>query len=314
MPNSIKLIQLFMGVPLLALVTAAPAVEPQESGQPLSFGVYDPDVSCPQENKLTFEHLYVSWASCKPGELLRQLQVIQAHGRRPFIALEPWPDPTITSVPSALLTDVAAGKYDQRIQEFAQEIAVFAGPVLLSWGQNMENVTGRYPWASHDAALYREAYQRFVTTSRLSANNIAYVWSPVGDQGVERYWPGEGYVDYVGLSVFEFPAFDQAYYHQAARSFHDHMNEKYARVATYRRPIIIAECGVAGTKKYQLSWLSGALHDLGNYPLIQGLIYFNAKDTDTPEDWGKDFRTANWRISGCALAEVINEPLVALER
>lgn len=300
-------LSLFTAVPILAFVTTAPAVLPNPTGQAPSFGVYDPDMHCPQENKLTFEHLYVSWVTYKPDELSRKLQIIQANGQRAFVALEPWPDPAITSVPSTLLADVAAGKYDQRIKQFALEIGAYAAPVLLSWGQNMENVTGRYPWANHDAALYQQAYRHFVTTSRLWANNIAYVWSPVGDKGAESYWPGEAYVDYIGLSVFEFPTFDQAYYHRGTRSFHDQVSEKYARVSKYGRPIVIAECGVAGTEKYQLSWLSSALHDLGNYPLLKGLIYFNAKDTDTPEDWGKEYMTPNWHINGSALAEMIGE-------
>lgn len=179
-----KPISLLRAGPLLALITAAPSVVPHETGHILSFGVYDPEVQCPQENKLTFEHLFVSWAGYTPGELLRQLQLIQSKGRHPFVTIEPWPDRTITSLPSALLDDVAAGKYDRRIQQFALEMAAFRAPVLLSWGHEMENVTGRYPWTSHNAALYQEAYRHFVTTCRLSANNIAYVWAPVGDKGL----------------------------------------------------------------------------------------------------------------------------------
>jgi beta-mannanase len=155
----------------------------------------------------------------------------------------------------------------------------------------MENANGRYPWATNNPALYQEAYRRFVTVSRLFASNICYVWSPVGDKGSDRHWPGEAYVDYVGLSVFEFPAYDQAYYHQATRTFHDQMSEKYARVAKFQKPIIICECGVTGSKDYQISWLSGALRDIGNYPLLKALIYFNAKDT--PGAWGKDFGAPN---------------------
>ena len=79
------------------------------------------------------------------------------------------------------------------------------------------------------------------------------MWSPVGDTGSERYWPGEEYLDYVGVSVFEFPAFDQVYYHQAKRSFHDQMTEKDPRVARYRKPIIITECGVTDSKEYQFT-------------------------------------------------------------
>jgi cellulose synthase (UDP-forming) len=314
MQSYLKTIPLLVGVPLFALVTAAPTVVAQEIGETPSFGVYDPDANCARENKLSLERLYVSWANYKPGELLRQLRSIQAHGQHPFVALEPWPDPAITPQPSALLADVAAGKYDRRIQELSQEIAAFAGPVLLSWGQNMENVTGRYPWASHEATLYLEAYRHFVTTSRLWAQNMAYVWSPAGDKGLEHYWPGDGYADYIGVSVFEFPTFDQAYYHLARRSFHDQMIEKYGRVAKYAKPVVIAECGVTGGREYQLSWISEALRDLGNYPLLKALIYFNAKDTDAPEDWGNGYSAPSFRISGCAFAEVIDGPQFGLRK
>jgi cellulose synthase (UDP-forming) len=296
-------ISLLTAVPLVVFATAAPTLVPHETGRAPSFGVYDPEPNCRQEKNFTFEHLFVSWATYQPGELLRKLQAIQSNGQRPFVTIEPWPDQSISSLPSSLLGDVAAGKYDQRIQQLALEIAAFRAPVLLSWGHEMENVTGRYPWASKNAALYRDAYRHFVTTSRLSAKNISYVWSPVGDKGLERYWPGEQYVDYVGLSVFEFPAFDQAYYHQATRSFHDQMREKYARVSKYRKPIVIAECGVTGSNEYQASWLSDALRDLGNYPLVQALLYFNAKDT--PGAWGKELPTPDWRMNGCGLADVI---------
>ena len=302
-----KSILLFASASLIAVLAATPTVVPHEAGRAPSFGVYDPEMHCPRETRLSFKHVFFSWASYTPGDLLRQLQAIQASGQRPFVTLEPWPDQTITPAPSALLSDVAAGKYDQRIQALALEIKAFAAPVLLNWGHEMENVTGRYPWASHNAALYREAYRHFVTTCRLSANNIAYVWAPVGDKGLERYWPGQQYVDYVGLSIFEFPAFDRDFYHQTTRSFHDQMTEKYARLAKYQKPIVISECGVTGSKEYQLSWLSGALRDLGNYPLLEALIYFNAKDT--PGAWGKEYATPDWRVSGCGLAEVIEASL-----
>ena len=110
-------------------------------------------------------------------------------------------------------------------------------------------------------------------------------------------------MDCVGLSVFEFPAFDQGYYHQAARSFHDQMAEKYARVAKYEKPVLISECGVTGSTEYQMSWLQGALQDAGNYPLLKALIYFNARET--PGVWGKEYTTPDWRISGRGLLEAI---------
>ncbi len=110
-------------------------------------------------------------------------------------------------------------------------------------------------------------------------------------------------MDCVGLSVFEFPAYDQGYYHHATRSFHDQITEKYARVAMYKKPIVISECGVTGSKEYQWGWLKGALQDVRNYPLLKALIYFNAKET--PGVWGKEYSTPDWRMSGRSLLEVV---------
>lgn len=298
-----KPISLLTGVSIVVVLSVAPSVIPHETGQTFSFGVYDPSLDCLQEYQMTYRHLFLSWSSYEPGVLRQKLQAIGSRGQRPLLTLEPWPDRSVTSRPSNLLTDIASGKYDKRIKQLALEIAAFRAPLLLSWGQEMENANGRYPWATSNPALYQEAYRHFVSVSRLSASNISYVWSPVGDKGLERYWPGETYVDYVGVSVFEFPAYDQAYYHQATRSFRDQMSEKYARVAKFQKPIIISECGVTGSKDYQISWLSGALRDLGNYPLLKALIYFNAKDT--PGAWGKDFEAPDWRISGCGLEDAI---------
>jgi beta-mannanase len=289
--------------PLLAAVTPLAGAVPEKAVSQLNFGVYDPEGECQRADWIAIEHLFISWAAFRPGDLLRQLGVIGSKGRRPLITIEPWCDQAITSQPSELLDDVTKGKYDRRIQEMISEIAAFRDLVLLRWGHEMENVTGRYPWASHDAGLYQEAYRHFVDISRRYARNVIYVWSPVGDKGLARYWPGEAYVDCVGLSVFEFPAFDQGYYHRAARSFHDQMAEKYARVAKYEKPVVISECGVTGSAEYQMSWLQGALQDAGNYPLLRALIYFNAKDT--PGVWGKEYTTPDWRINGRGLLEAI---------
>jgi len=49
--------------------------------------------------------------------------------------------------------------------------------------------------------------------------------------------------------------------------------------------------------------LQGAFQDVGNYPLLKALIYFNAKET--PGEWGKEYTAPDWRISGRGLLERI---------
>jgi len=267
---------------------------PTVSTPKINFGVYDPEGQCSPESEIAIEHVFVSWANYQPGTLLMQLAQIELKGRWPFITIEPWCDRTITTLSSQLLNDVVEGRYDRTIQQMASEIAAFHGLVVLRWGHAMENVMGRYPWANHQPALYREAYRHFVTACRLAANNVAFVWSPVGDNDLACYWPGEHYVDSVGLSVFEPLASDQVVGHQVTRSFHDQMIDKYARVALYNKPVMIAECGITGSEECQLNWLSDASRDFAQYPLLKALIYFNAKET--PALWSDQDTTPDWRL------------------
>jgi endoglucanase len=283
---------------MAALVT--PLAEDAALASPaINLGAYDPDGLLQHEPAVKIEHVFVSWANYRSGELLQQLHAIRNKGRRPLVSIEPWADGAITPLSSSLLSDVITGKYDRTIRALASDIAEFRDGVYVRWGHEMENVTGRYPWAVRSAELYKNAYRHFVTACRLYAPNIHYIWSPVGDSGCERYWPGPAFVDFVGLSVFEFPQFDLRYYHKI-RSFSDQMNEKYRRIAAFQKPVIIAEFGVTGDHDFQQAWLCAALQDMRNYPLLKAVAYFQAKDT--PGAWGPHYTTPDWRIGPQLLA------------
>jgi beta-mannanase len=281
-----------LAIPFLgeAAVLASPAI---------NLGAYDPSGLLEHEPGVKIEHVFVNWTNYRSGDLLRQLQAIRNKGRRPLVSIEPWGDTAITPLSSYLLADVITGKYDRMIRALASDIAEFRDPVYVRWGHEMENVTGRYPWAVRNAELYKNAYRHFVTTCRLYARNTYYIWSPVGDHGCERYWPGLAFVDFVGLSVFEFPQFDLRYYHKV-RSFSEQMSEKYRRIAAFQKPVIIAEFGVTGDHDFQQAWLRAALQDMRNYPLLKAVAYFQAKDT--PGAWGAHYTTPDWRISPQFLA------------
>jgi beta-mannanase len=269
------------------------------ASEEIKLGAYDPGGLLQHEPAVKIEHVFVSWANYHSGDLLRQLNAIRGRGRRPLVSIEPWADAAITPLSSSLLADVITGKYDRTIRALASDIAEFRDAVYVRWGHEMENVTGRYPWAVRNAELYKDAYRHFVMACRLYAQNIFYIWSPVGDNRCERYWPGPAFVDFVGLSVFGFPQFDLRYYHKV-RSFSEQMDEKYRRIAAFQKPVIIAEFGVTGDHDFQQAWLRAALQDMKNYPLLKTVAYFQARDT--PGAWGPHCPTPDWRISPQSLA------------
>ncbi len=256
-----------------------------------NLGVYDPEGAFAASPQVAIDHLYLHWEGDESGTLAEALEAITAQERWPMLTLEPWPDRADGQ--DALLRDVAAGAYDARIVGICTTLAAFDRPVLLRWGHEMELETGRYPWSNRDPGEYVAAYRHVVDRCRSVASTIFYVWSPAGNAGLDRYWPGREYVDYVGLSIFSYPAWDVANFGRV-RGFDENFAEKYARVAGFDRPVLIAELGVTGEPAYQLSWIKEAWLGLPRYPLVRTVVYFNAVDTELA--WGAGYETPDWRI------------------
>ena len=158
----------------------------------------------------------------------------------------------------------------------------------------MENVTGRYPWASKDAGNYVEAYRYFVNKCRgYYRQDVYYVWSPVGYPNMHYYWPGNEYVDFVGVSVFSFDEFELDYYGKL-KSFEELFLERYQQASKYSKSIIVAESGINGGRERQRKWILGAMEVFHKYPLLKSYIYFNSQDS--PEAWGEKYGTPDWHI------------------
>ena len=165
-----------------------------------------------------------------------------------------------------------------------------------SWGHEMEqDLAERYPWSGADPQEFVAAYRYFVERCSQVAGgaSIYYVWSPVGNKGLERYWPGDGYADYVGIAVYSFPEWDRDVYGNA-RSFGEVMDEKYGRVERFDRPVVVVEMGVTGDGEYQRRWLEEAFRDFDRFPLLRTVVYFNARDREGA--WGEGYQTPDWRI------------------
>ena len=193
-----------------------------------------------------------------------------------------------------MLAAVAQGDYDLLVDNICREIGELDKPVFLRWGQEMERVTGRYPWAVPDGEKYIKAFRYFVNKCRGWVKEGYYVWSPAGDKGLENYWPGADVVDYVGLSVYQLPAWDQDNFGKV-RSFGEVVGEKYPRVERYEKPIMVAELGVTGSKKFQRGWMEMALGEMGNFPLLKTVVYFNAKDSEGA--WEEKYGVPDWHIA-----------------
>jgi endoglucanase len=274
--------------------------QPSLLPEPVKLGVYDIPRTFDTLRTVSFEETWCFWDKYNDTRknhrgstsLRAELNAMVAKGRTPVVTIEPWP---VTSIGTAdsLLPDIVAGKYDLLIKALAKDVNTVGAPCYIRWAPEME-CGNEYPWARKLPSDYVAAYRHFVTHFRKIAPKSVMIWSPVGNDGLQPYYPGDDVVDYVGFSLYEVPAASTTWFGHPM-SFDGWMQNKYPRLAQFSKPLIIAELGVADTPEKQNEWLLNAFGATVNYPLLQVLVYFNAQDLHSWEKWGAK-GAPNWTI------------------
>jgi beta-mannanase len=209
--------------------------------------------------------------------------------RIPLITVEPFPSAPDTNTP--VLEQVASGELDDQLIQLADVVRDDGRPtVLIRWAQEMD-LTLLYPWSSDNPALYQAAFRHVVDVFRAEgASNVKWIWSPAGQGNALAYYPGDDVVDYIGLTVLGDAGWDAELGYQQRQSLVDILRPRYEAVQAANKPVIIVELGVSGSAAEQAAWLSDGATQLDSFPLLQGIVYFNAKNAannwrDTEPDW-----------------------------
>ncbi|GAA4271212.1 hypothetical protein GCM10022258_05050 [Aquimarina gracilis] len=106
------------------------------------------------------------------------------------------------------LTEIVNGLHNDELDKFT----AFANrntprPIYLRIGYEFDG-----PWNNYDPNKYKAAYRYIVDyLNQKQVTNVAYVWQSAtwGEtpaNGIDNYYPGDQYVDYVGLSFFFYDA------------------------------------------------------------------------------------------------------------
>jgi cellulose synthase (UDP-forming) len=257
----------------------------------VNYGVYDPFQRFSEARGVAIEHIFVSWLSSESSEKISvSFKYASDRNRWLMITVEPFP---LAGREPQLLTDVAAGAYDLIIASLCKHIGSLQAPALVRWGHEMETTDVRYPWSGADNDSYIAAYRHFAEKCRADAPKIYFVWSPKGARGLAKYYPGRTFVDLVGLSIYELPAYDLDHSGNVIK-FRDTFTPKYDRVIVFNSPVIIAEMGVSGDPIYQAHWMADFFRSASNFPLLRTAVYFNGKDN--PSAWPEKYGTPDWTI------------------
>ena len=248
---------------------------------------------------------YSAWGDKASERFPLQLSTaIWDMGSVPVITWEPWlTDFENVNHPSLPLRDardkhglaaVARGDYDFYVDGWAAAAAAFGHPLFVRLGHEM-NDPYRYPWGPQNntkeefIAAWRHVVDRF---RRAGARNVIWVWSPhVAHQYWELYYPGDGYVDWVATGALNFGTV--AYWSQWW-TFRELFGMKYPHLASFGKPVMIAEFGSLAVGGDRVAWYRDALTGLRHqYPAVKALLFFNAAHDRTVT-----YQQVDWSLAG----------------
>ncbi|MBA3911027.1 MAG: beta-mannosidase [Rhodobacter sp.] len=281
--------------PLLVLMPLALPAAPPGS---LPFGVYDPEGDFISDSEVTIEHIFMPWEDVDLNSLLEADIYALERNRALMITIEPWTwtrDERNTA--NFLRNGIEGGYYDANMRGICNVIATLQSPVSVRWAHEMETDDGQFIWSNWNPADYISAYRRMIDICREAAPKINVVWSPIGLENANEYYPGDDYVDLVGLSIFGLEAWEIEIL-GGAKTFDELLDERYNRVKVFGKPVIVAELGYSGKADYVALWESQVRKQRPEMPLLVGAAYFNQPEV---YDWPDGYGLPDWRINNRVL-------------
>jgi mannan endo-1,4-beta-mannosidase len=225
--------------------------------------------------KVSLAVVYTSFG--QPLDSLRMCDLIKL-GAMPFVVFNPR---------DQKLSAIAAGKYDDWIKSFAQEVGALHHKIALSFAPEMNGWWD--PWGAPDStpAAYVAAWRHIHNVfHREDVTNVTWTWQIDDCCESHGWWPGAQYVNWVGVDG----------YLRHARSFSVVFSGRIKEVRTFtHKPILIAETAVAPGSRWEAN--------------VVGLFAGERKDHLLGVVWFDSNAQARWRIDNdpAALAIVKRE-------
>ncbi len=152
------------------------------------------------------------------------------HGAYVLVQLEPGGVP---------LASVAAGGSDGYLRGYADDVAAFGHPVILSFGHEMNGDWYSWGYGRTSPATFVAAWRHVVGIFRAAgAANVTWLWAVNSVNGasgaLRQWWPGTAWVDWTGVD---------GYYFRPTDTFGSVFGQTIADIRAIRRgaPLLLAE-------------------------------------------------------------------------
>lgn len=240
--------------------------------------------------KLAVVLWYVHWTDPFPSAEADQ---VEANGSVPLITWEPWITNSLGT-----LEAITAASYESYIRTFFQTAKRWGKPLFLRFAHEMNG--NWYPWdGQHNGgasgpASYKDAWCYIYDVKQaVGADNVKLVWCPNHDSlpaaawnTISAYYPGDAYVDWVGLDGYNWGYSDWATFDQIFSSSYRQIT------ALTNKPLMLGEFACAKGGGDKAVWISEALQKVqADYPRLKLICWFNIN------------KERDWRLESSAAAE-----------
>jgi Glycosyl hydrolase family 26 len=221
----------------------------------------------------------------------QEMSTLRVTGQSPMVTWEP---------DDQSLWSIANGSYDSYLRRSARTALGWGGELMVRFAHEMNG--DWYPWDGSPSA-YVAAWRHVVTVFReAGATNVRWVWSPnvdrTGSMPFAAYFPGEPWVDYIGLDGYNWGATRGNHWSSLRAVF----ASSYARITQLSaKPLIITETGSSEIGGDKAAWIrNGFMATIPwDFPRVTAVIWFNMRKED-------DWRIASSQEALDAYREVVN--------
>ncbi|MCA9839513.1 MAG: hypothetical protein KC422_21565 [Trueperaceae bacterium] len=221
-------------------------------------------------------HWFMNFEQAWSAQMLAQAS---SKGRTPLISWE---------AHHVNLAEISAGHYDAYLKTWAVGAQAFAKPVYL---RPFPEMNGNWtPWNGAPEDL-KAAWRHMVDLFRASgSHNVKWVWCPnitdyppTPENAMERYFPGDAYVDILALDGYNWGTTKPDTRWQ---TFETIFVEPYKRIVKLAdKPVWITETACAEQSNFdKAAWIRDMFTCLA-FPKLEAVIWFNQ---NKEADWRMD--------------------------
>ncbi len=179
--------------------------------------------------------------------------------------------------------EVAAGLYDDKINEFCRGLQTLGHPAFVRIGYEFNGLS----WNGYEPTTYKAAFIRITNILRTYNLEAATVWCAAFPLNVESYtymdyYPGDSYVDWWGIDPFDAGDFTSA-----------DMNTFMTAADTYKKPVMLAETtprhvGVTDGQADWNAWFEPFFTFIQSHPGVKAFGYIDWNWGNYPQwsTWG----------------------------